>query len=336
VASRVAAKWATDGELSPGKNGVDLLLDFIPAKSTMVAYRYQKEVRIDALGNNFLEAFNQFLRYLVSPPMAKMDSGAGDANAVKAVAEALDREYGWYVTAEPGKSENVVADLVRTDIKLARLLFNPNLYPGLGVAPTPGKPVDVKPMIPPPPEKPAPETPPSKPTTPVETAPPPLASGSQPAPTASPPTPKAPPPRSFSQSMGAAVLYSSPRSPAQIPSKDPLPTTSPRRQEPATQRPLPATLQAQAHSSATSRGFKVQVFSSRSRLNAESVANQLESLGVKAEIEEVDLKERGIWFRIRLPGYMSRDSAKEAAEKVVSEGVVTQYWLVPRVLTSYR
>ena len=50
---------------------------------------------------------------------------------MKTVAEALDREYGWFVEAEPGKAQEIVEELMRRDGRLARLLFNPKIYPQL-------------------------------------------------------------------------------------------------------------------------------------------------------------------------------------------------------------
>jgi hypothetical protein len=51
--------------------------------------------------------------------------------ASRDLAEALDREYGWFVDAEPGKAQDVVAKLLLTDEHLAKSLFSPTLYPGL-------------------------------------------------------------------------------------------------------------------------------------------------------------------------------------------------------------
>ena len=44
---------------------------------------------------------------------------------------ALDREYGWSAEAEPGKAQEIVASLVRSNEQLARALFSPTLYPSL-------------------------------------------------------------------------------------------------------------------------------------------------------------------------------------------------------------
>ncbi len=338
VASRVSAKWATEGELSAGKGGVEMLLDFIPAKTTMVAYRYEKEVQVNSMGAHFHEAFNQFLTYLVAPQMPKSEGKVIDANSVKELAEALDREYGWYVPAEPGKAGKLVADLVRTDIKLARLLFNPTLYPGLGTTPAPARPLELKPIIPPPPEQPAPDQTPPKATPPTPGAPPQVEVGSvtQPPPASSPPEvmqpPPPPPPRRFSQNLGSGLPQVS-RQPIQ--SYPPQPSANPGLASSASSKPSrlsPPAPQGRAATAAPKepqKEFRVQVFSTPNKDAAEAKASQLRKEGLRPEIEEADLKNRGIWYRIRLAGYGSREEAKEAAEKIVTSGIVQQYWLVP-------
>ncbi len=140
IASRLTAKWAAEGELSPTKRGVKVTVDFIPVKTTLVPFRYEKESSIDSLGGHFTDAIAQLLRYLVLRPMPRYESETApqplDVDTLKEIVEALDREYGWFTTADPGKSDKVVADLTHSDNRLARLLFNPSLYPGIG-SPTP-------------------------------------------------------------------------------------------------------------------------------------------------------------------------------------------------------
>ena len=46
-------------------------------------------------------------------------------------AEALDREYGWFVDADPGKAQETVSELAHSDERLAQSLFSPALYPDL-------------------------------------------------------------------------------------------------------------------------------------------------------------------------------------------------------------
>jgi len=132
IASRLACRWATEGELSSIETDVGVLIDFIPAKSNVIPFRYQKRTRPDSLGELFRSAIDQFQRYLVVRPLSGYDSSRLDMDFWRTIAEAVDREYGWFRAAEPGKSSEAVLALSRTDADLARVLFNPSLYPGLG------------------------------------------------------------------------------------------------------------------------------------------------------------------------------------------------------------
>ena len=76
-------------------------------------------------------AFIQFLRYLSAGSLKPVKGEESSMISIKPLAEALDREYGWFVSADPGKSQEIVADLALKDTRLARLLFNPSLYPVL-------------------------------------------------------------------------------------------------------------------------------------------------------------------------------------------------------------
>ena len=83
------------------------------------------------LGPCFPEAFKQFLRYLMVklPEPRMLDSQK--ITLVKPLAEAVDREYGWFTKADPGKAKDAVSELIQADEHLARFLFNPSIYPEL-------------------------------------------------------------------------------------------------------------------------------------------------------------------------------------------------------------
>jgi len=133
VAAWSSAKWSVMGEFTPAKNGVSMMLDFIPARINQVPFRFLKAGKLDEIGNSFYEAYLQFLRYLVSrPPIQQVPSKDTTMTSVKDLAQALDREYGWSVEAEPGKAQEAVARLMQSDENLARMLFSPSLYPVLG------------------------------------------------------------------------------------------------------------------------------------------------------------------------------------------------------------
>jgi hypothetical protein len=134
VASYMTAKWSTLGEFYPAKNGISMILDFIPAKTSLVPFRYMKSGRLDFVGSSFPEALNQFLSYLVAKPLESTKRSKQSFASLQPLAEALDREYGWFVDAEPGKAQEVVSNLAKSDGRLARFLFNPNLYPVLAEA----------------------------------------------------------------------------------------------------------------------------------------------------------------------------------------------------------
>jgi hypothetical protein len=131
IASWLAAKWSVMGEITPTKNGVSFMIDIIPDRSTQVPFRFSKSGEIDGVAAQIPLAYNQFFYYLGTRKLAPIDKKLPTLTSMKSVAEALDREYGWFVEAEPGKAQQVVASLASTDMRLARLLFNPSLYPVL-------------------------------------------------------------------------------------------------------------------------------------------------------------------------------------------------------------
>jgi hypothetical protein len=131
VASWFSAKWSAMGEISPAKSGVSMLIDFMPSRTTLVPFRFARAGKVDSIGSSLPEAYNQFLRYLTSRPLLPAKKGLPSMTSMKNLAEALDREYGWFVAAQPGKAQDIVSELARTDERLARLLFNPNVYPVL-------------------------------------------------------------------------------------------------------------------------------------------------------------------------------------------------------------
>ena len=132
VASWVSAKWSVLGELSPAKKGVSMIVDFIPARSNQIAFRYLRTGTIDSVGEGFPESYSQFLQYLVVKPLPRQTQKHEQTmTSMKSLAEAIDREYGWFVEAEPGKAQDLVAELLNKDAGLARFLFSPNVYPSL-------------------------------------------------------------------------------------------------------------------------------------------------------------------------------------------------------------
>lgn len=130
LASRLGARWAIQGELLPVRRGMRLRIDFIPARASQVAYRYEGPFAPDRLEQRMREAFRQFLEYLIVRPLPRrMD--AGSSIDLQAIAQALEQEYGWHGAASPGKAEAIMARLAASDIEVARILFSSTLYPAL-------------------------------------------------------------------------------------------------------------------------------------------------------------------------------------------------------------
>lgn len=132
TATRLTARWAIQGELSAVTNDLLVRMDFIPARPSLVPFRYEKQSSMDGLDPHFREAFDQFLRYLIVRPLATPKIKLLDAKSLKELADALDAEYGWFETAKAGEAAKVVQDLAHSNPSLARLLFNPAAYPVLG------------------------------------------------------------------------------------------------------------------------------------------------------------------------------------------------------------
>ncbi len=131
VASYIGAKWSAMGEFTPTKTGVSMMIDFIPDRATQVPFRFKKAGSIDDVGAQIPRSFSQFFYYLAVRPLLPIDKKLPTMTSLKSLAEALDREYGWFVEAAPGKAQAAVANLARTDPRLAQLLFNPSIYPEL-------------------------------------------------------------------------------------------------------------------------------------------------------------------------------------------------------------
>jgi cell division protein FtsN len=283
VASRVGAKWATAGELNPAKGGVWMRVDFIPAKTNLVPYRFERETHFDGMAPSFFEAFSQFGRYLVMRPMTKSEAKGQNVESLRPLAEALDREYGWYTAADPGKSDKLVADLQRTDAALAKLSFNPILYTALGATVGISKSVELRPT----------------------------SGAKSDADTSTPGIAPQPQPGQTSPAGGEAGGSQRPAG---------LPATG-----------AEATLVKEGTAAAAALvTYQIQVYSTQRKESADAKAASLVKEGFEANLEQVEIKDRGTWYRIRLQGFKSRADAKAVGDKLVSEKLIKQYWIVPQ------
>lgn len=136
AANWLSAKWAVTGEITAGKSSITMIVEFIPAKENLVPFRYTRKGRVEkqlfSLG--FPLAANQFLRYLMAKPLEKERTKVRALTYFKDLAESVDREYGWFVAADPGKAQDDINGLLSTDPQLARDLFSPSIYPALATA----------------------------------------------------------------------------------------------------------------------------------------------------------------------------------------------------------
>ncbi len=131
VATRLSARWSTEGEITKTGKAFTWRVDFIPAKPSLVPFRYEKPSTPEALALQTQEALDQFLRYLIVRPLPASKAQPMDAKKLREIADALNTEYGWFGTTRPGANGKVVEDLARSKPALARLLFSPTLYPVL-------------------------------------------------------------------------------------------------------------------------------------------------------------------------------------------------------------
>lgn len=132
AANWLGAKWAVMGAITRRKGSAySLVVDFIPAKSSDVPYRYIKTRRMESMGTAFLASIRQFLRFSTGRILPLPRVKVPGLDRMRPAGEALDREYGWFVEAGPGTAGAIVNDMAPAEKELARLLFNPALYPGL-------------------------------------------------------------------------------------------------------------------------------------------------------------------------------------------------------------
>ena len=130
LANWVSAQWAVMGEIrQTRKNSYSVIVDFIPAKSTDIPFRYIKVRRLGNVGMTFQSGLRQWLRYTTGKQIPLMHAKQPGLERMRSLGEALDKEYGWLVTAEPGNAKESVEDTTATDRGWAKLLFSPTMYP---------------------------------------------------------------------------------------------------------------------------------------------------------------------------------------------------------------
>ncbi|MEW6618744.1 MAG: SPOR domain-containing protein [bacterium] len=96
------------------------------------------------------------------------------------------------------------------------------------------------------------------------------------------------------------------------------------------QKPQPPVEEKETPSSPSQEEFTIQLQSSQNRERVEELLTELRNRGYLAYAIQVDLKEKGIWYRIRLGKYNSREEALNEAEKLKNKGVISNYLITKR------
>jgi cell division protein FtsN len=351
IANFLSATWATQGELVSAGSRVLVTEDFIPADQRHIAFRYQRKCGLASLDQNMREATVQFLRYIAAKPLTRSKGMAMTSKHLEEIAGALDREYGWFVNAEPGHASETFAGMSRSENRLAGALFNPKLYsasspnqeavqpqpkpsgmerPDLGSAKAlssgsglnQGTVAKTSPAV-----TSAFSGPPTKEEvgspSPAESAPP-ATTESNPKPSQTRPSAESIPPSPPASAAGASSSVSARKGDRSMASESVVAASSDLNKVEG--HPLKRIASSETADTATPEsqpGFAIQVFSSHSKSNAEGVVRRLRKAGLVARIEESES-----WYRVRVHGYKSHRAAKAAAERLLDQGVIGQYWIV--------
>ncbi|MDI6736407.1 MAG: SPOR domain-containing protein [bacterium] len=76
--------------------------------------------------------------------------------------------------------------------------------------------------------------------------------------------------------------------------------------------------------------YTIQLQSSRDRQKVEELLTELRNRGYAAYVIQADLKEKGVWYRIRLGKYDSKEEAIQDAERLKNMGVFSSYLITKR------
>jgi hypothetical protein len=132
IANWVSAQWAVMGEIRrTGSSSYTVVVDFIPGDPAKVPFRHIRTRRMETVGTTFYLGLRQWLRYVTSRPIPLLSVREPGLQRMQQIGEALDKEYGWLVTAEPGTSQSFINELVLDGEDWVRLVFSPTMYPSL-------------------------------------------------------------------------------------------------------------------------------------------------------------------------------------------------------------
>ena len=343
VAAHLASEWATHGKLSRVRNTISLTVDFIPANYHSIPFRYMGLLKADSMQPSLIEAVNQFLRYQRAKALNHNKGTAFSAGNLREIAEAVDHEYGWFSAVQPAAAGQMVETLSSRDNRLARLVFNPAIYPQINPGPTlsathpdlsetqPETSAMAKTIAPPPSlseaasgpdllsnhaqlteraREESPEQAPSESMRPPE--PPEVVTRLQ---------PESAPQKTGASSSASTSANTAVANPASPPPASAMTSTVEPKISP------PSSIENKELTAPTTADYVIQVYASRDRKSAEAEAARLQNTGLTVRMEEEDLKENGTWYRIRLHGYPSLASAESAAAELKAEGRIKQSWI---------
>ena len=131
IANWISAQWAVVGEIRKTGTSYTVVADFIPTNSTTVPFRHIKTRRMENVGTTFYVGLRQWLRYATAKPLPLLQIREPGLQKMRPLGEALDKEYGWLTTAEPGAAQALVDELAIEDDEWASLMFSPTMYPSL-------------------------------------------------------------------------------------------------------------------------------------------------------------------------------------------------------------
>ena len=133
LANWVSAQWAVIGEIhrTGSPSSLSIVVDFIPTNSNTVPFRHIRTRRMENIGTNFYIGLRQWLRYATARPIPLLQVREPGLQAMQSLGEALDKEYGWLVTAEPGAAQSLVNEMALDNEDWVKLLFSPTMYPSL-------------------------------------------------------------------------------------------------------------------------------------------------------------------------------------------------------------
>lgn len=117
-------------------------------------------------------------------------------------------------------------------------------------------------------------------------------------------------------------------SPAALPSSAPVPLpAAPLKAEAPEEKPRPIQPPAKKE-----LRYTIQIASFQDRESAERLALELESRGLDAYVEKTTIPRRGVWYRVRVGSFATKEEARSWAEKNLERLGRKGYFPTPRTL----